>query len=129
MLEGLNTSGIDPNVLSAFDWGNDEDKDGFFAANGSFPILTYQENLLIQAEANLKKATPDPLKALAALNTFRAYLADENKTYIKTGYHALGLMYDAYTLLDFAPGGIANRGTLSANQALLLEILQDLQLL
>lgn len=122
---GLNTAGLDPNVLSDFDWGNDPSENGFFAANEAFPLVTYQENLLIQAEAHLKKPAPDFNSALAALNAYRAYLEDANQTYIRSGYHAFGMEYDPYVAADFAPGGMANPGTLSANQALLLEILED----
>jgi hypothetical protein len=121
---GLNTGGMDPNVLADFDWGNPSDENGFFAANERFPMVTYQENLLIQAEANLKKAAPDFTSALDALNMHRAYLVSAS-TYIKSGYHSLGLKYDPYTAADFAPGGLANIGTLSANESLLLEILEE----
>jgi len=122
---GLNTGGMDPNVLADFDWGNATEENGFFGANESFPLVTYQENLLIQAEAHLKKTAPDFASALAALNEHRAYLASVGDTYIRSGYHSLGLTYEPYTALDFAPGGIANTGTLTANQALLLEILEE----
>jgi len=122
---GLNTSGVDPNVLSDFDWGNDPSENGFFAANEAFPLVTYQENILIQAEAHLKKAAPDFASALAALNEYRAYLQNEDETYIKSGYHSLGLKYEPYTAADFAAVGIANTGAATANGALLLEILEE----
>lgn len=115
----------EPNVLSDFDWGNDPSENGFFAANEAFPLVTYQENLLIQAEAYLKKAAPDFANALNTLNMYREYLGDESQTYIRSGYHALGLKYDAYTPADFAPGGIANAGAPNANAALLMEILEE----
>ncbi len=122
---GLNTGGLDPNVQTDFDWGNDPSEDGFFAANARFPIVTYQENLLIIAEANLKQATPDPDMSLDALNTFRQYLGGESTTYIKSGYWGRGFQYDDYTLADFAAGGIANPGTLTTQQALLTEVLEE----
>ena len=122
---GLNTGGTDPNVLCDFDWGVSNDETGFFGANEKFPIVTYQENLLIIAEANMKKGTPDPVASLAALNIYRAYLSDPSKTYIRSGYHSAGLQYDAYVSSDFNAGGIANPGTLTADEALLREILEE----
>lgn len=123
--EGLNTGGIDPNVLCDFDWGVPTEETGFFGANEKFPIVSYQENMLILAEANMKKPLPDPVAALSALNDYRAYLADPAATYIRSGYHSSGLQYDPYLITDFAPGGIANQGALSANEALLVEILEE----
>jgi hypothetical protein len=120
-----NTGGIDPNVLSDFDWGNDPSENGFFAANERFPIVTYQENLLIIAEANIKQLTPNLNAALDALNTFRQYLGDESSTYIRPGYLSLGFEYEDYSLADFAAGGIANPGSLSAQDALLKEIIEE----
>lgn len=123
--EGLNTGGIDQNVLCDFDWGVDPSETGFFGANERFPMVTYQENLLILAEANIKKVAPDPVAALSALNEYRTYLADPAATYIRSGYLSSGILYDPYTITDFNPGGIANPGALSANEALLLEILEE----
>jgi starch-binding outer membrane protein, SusD/RagB family len=122
---GLNTGGMDPNVLCDFDWGVPADETGFFGANEAFPIVTYQENLLIQAEANMKKATPDITSALAALNAYRAYLANPATTYIRSGYFPKGIKYDPYVIADFSPGGIANPTTLSQQEALLIEILEE----
>lgn len=125
-LEGLNTGGMDQNVQSAADgWVSSSDENGFFAAEEKFPIVTYQENILILAEANMKKSAPDPAASLSALNEYRAYLADPAATYIRVGYHSAGLQYDPYLITDFAPGGIANPGALSANEALLAEILEE----
>ena len=70
-------------------------------------------------------ATTCPTAALAALNNCRAYLANPVATYIRPGYQALGLQYDAYVMADFAVGGIANTSGLSANNALLMEIIEE----
>jgi len=123
---GLNTGGVDPNVLNDFDWGVPINEIGFFGAQEAFPMVTYQENLLIQAEANLKKATPDVTSALAALNTYRGFLADPVTTYIRSGYFSEGLKYDSYLITDFSPGGIASAGaTVSTQESLLIEILEE----
>lgn len=120
--EGLNTGALDPNVLSNYDgWGNDANQDGFFGGAVSFPVVTFEENNLILAEAYAK--TNDNTNALAALNVERAYM--NTGGYINTGYISSGLKYDAYTIADFAPGGIANKGGVAVSQALLTEILTE----
>ncbi|WP_051189454.1 SusD/RagB family nutrient-binding outer membrane lipoprotein [Daejeonella oryzae] len=120
--EGLNTGGLDPNVLCDFDWGVPTEETGFFGANNPFPLITYEENQLIIAETQMK--TGNAANALAALNAFRAYL--NSGGYIRSGYIALGLNYDPYVLSDFSAGGIANAaGLLSQNDALLKEILEE----
>lgn len=120
---GLNTGGLDPNVLSDFDWGTPTAYNGFFAANNSFPLVTFEENQLILAESHLKKASPDATAALAALNAHRAYLA--TGATISSGYLASGYKYDPYVLADFSAGGMQNPGSLSQNAALLKEIIEE----
>jgi len=123
---GLNTGGLDPNVLSNFDgWGNPANQDGFFAGNASFPIVTFEENQLILAEANMKNTTPDAAAALSALNKHRQYMATGG--YIDNGYLPDGYKYDDYDLGDFNPGGIANPAAsgLTQSEALLKEILEE----
>lgn len=83
---------LDPNYSST----------GFFKTNGFFPILTYQNNQLILAEANIKKASPDANAALAALNSVRAYYnaggsVNTGSTVIST----TGAKYLPYVLADF----------------------------
>ena len=48
--------------------------EGFFGPSASFPLVTYSENQLILAEANLKKVPLDNSAALVALNNHRGYL-------------------------------------------------------
>lgn len=105
------TGSLDPNTT-----------DGAFTANAPHPILTYYENQLILAEAQARLGAND--KALSALNTVRAGLA--------TGYingktiSATGRKYDAYTLDDFAPTGLANpTKSASVQTALLYEIISQ----
>jgi len=121
--EGLNTGGLDPNVLVAFDWGNDPSEDGFFGASTSFPLVTYAENNLILAEAQLKGSN-NLIGALAALNVHRLYM--NGGGYINSGYVEEN-SYLPYLLTDFLPGGIENAvgsGQTQA-QALLREILEE----
>jgi len=128
--EGLNTAATyDPNVLCNFDWGTPLRFDGFFGGVTPFPILTFQENQLILAEAYMKQATPSPVDGLAALNSVRAYYNTGAQYGTSTGYvndPDLGQgFYLPYVLTDFAPGGIDNNGTDSQNNALLREILEE----
>lgn len=105
------TGSLDPNTV-----------DGAFTANAPHPILTYYENQLILAEAQARLGVTD--RALAALNAVRAGLA--------TGYingktiSVTGRKYDAYTLDDFSPTGLANPTKLATVQtALLYEIISQ----
>lgn len=124
--EGLMTSDLDPNVLSNFDgWGNPQNQDGFFAGDTWFPLVTFEENQLILAEALIKNNSPDDAAALQALNKHRQYMAAGG--YINTGYLPDGHKYDDYVLADFSSGGMANPASsgLTQEQALLKEILQE----
>lgn len=122
--EELNTGGLDPNVLVDFDWGTPTDENGFFGASTSFPLVTFEENQLILAEAFIKGEN-NVASALNALNAHRAYMNTGGS--ISTGYIANGLLYDAYVISDFDEGGIANPtgSGLSQQNALLTEILKE----
>jgi hypothetical protein len=131
----------EPNVLVDFDWGNDPAADGFFGATTSFPMVTYEENLLIRAEAFAKLGNTG--EALGALNALRTYF--NTGAVVNPGYRPdtpdfsaywglvddeenplpLGLLYEPYVEADFAPGGIANPQGEAAGQALLREILEE----
>lgn len=121
--EGLNTDALEPNVLVDFDWDNPSDENGFFGASTSFPLVTFEENNLIMAEALLK--TNDDPGALVALNAHRQYLNAGG--YINSGYQSMGLKYSDYVMTDFAPGGMVNpvASGQSTKQALLKEILVE----
>ena len=122
---GLNTQGLDPNVLCSVEtfWGVPSSLNGFFGANVSFPLVTFSENQLIIAESQLKQTASDPVAALDALNRVRAYLNTGGT--ISSGYLADGYKYLPYLITDFAIGGIQNKGTLSVSQALLNEIIEE----
>jgi len=131
--KGLNTGyNYDPNVLWSPDWGNNPAYDGFFAATKPFPILTFEENQLILAEASLK-ANPTSMAsqnaALDALNTVREYYNTGAQYGSSTAYVTSskvgGGSYKDYDLTDFGTGGTANPNNLSVDQALLTEILKE----
>lgn len=112
----------DINVLSAADgWVSDESENGFFAAEASFPILTYAENQLILAESLLRLGNAQG--ALDALNAWRTVLSEGYR--ISTAWQEEGLMYEPYDLTDFAPGGMENPDNLATNDALYREIIEE----
>lgn len=95
---------------------------GVFAQNASFALVTYQENLLILAEAAFRTKGFD--QGLIKLNEYRAYL--NTGGYLSTSYKvAANFKYEPYVDSDFAANGIVNKSGLSADQALLKEILLE----
>lgn len=120
--EDIYVGGLELNAISADFDGSGPDDTGFFGSDARFPLVTFEENILILAEAQAK--TGNTTAALNALNQFRAYM-DEGG-YISAGYQAAGLNYNPYLLTDFLPAtGIANKENLPADQALLKEILTE----
>lgn len=105
----INSTGVQPNT-----------EDGFAAQTAPAPLVTYQENLLIMAEAGLRSQGFDA--GLNALNNFRAFM--DAGGYLMN-IDAANLNYDAYTAADFAAGGIENQDGLSPEDALLREILEE----
>lgn len=97
---------------------------GFFSSNTSFPLISFEETMLILAEAYMKQGTPDPAQALSYLNTLRQYYNTgapfKNSAFLKKTYK-----YDDYTMDDFAVGGTANTKREDQNTALLREILEE----
>ena len=97
---------------------------GAFYKTTAFPLATYQENLLLLAEAD---ARLNGLTAgLARLNTYRAYLATGG--YLSSNYAvAANLKYDAYVATDFNAGGLENptATAIAPARALLREILEE----
>lgn len=95
---------------------------GVFAQNASFALVTYQENLLILAEAAFR--TKGFEQGLIKLNEYRAYL--NGGGYLSTTYKvAANFKYEPYVAADFAAGGIVSKTGLSVDQALLKEILLE----
>lgn len=109
------------NILCDFDWGNSPEDNGFFGGNSSFPLITYEENQLIIAEAQIRNS--NFAGSLTALNAFRSYMRGGG--YIGSGYvNGYGLKYDPYVDADFETGGMENFG-LSKNNALLKEVIEE----
>lgn len=121
---GLNFADIsyEPNVLWDPDWGSGEGYDGFFGAETSFPMVTFEENALIRAEALAKSG--DFAGSLASLNDLRAYY--NTGAHVGPGYaDDYDFLYEAYDAADFAPGGMENADGLAPIDALLREVLEE----
>lgn len=112
---GVNTPGkIEPNTSGTA---------GFFAQTASFPLVTYQENILTLAESAIRSGKGFAV-ALDHLNKYRVFLnagGNISSTYLTAGTYK----YDPYTAADFATGGIENVDGVTADNALLREILQE----
>jgi hypothetical protein len=122
LIFGQGAISYEPNVLSNFDgWGNPVNQDGFFGGVTSFPIVTFQENQLILAEAYAKSGSA--VNALASLNALRTYYA--TGAHVNSGYLPMGNNYAQYVYADFAPGGMENADNIAQDQALLREILEE----
>lgn len=94
--------------------------DGFAAKDAFAPMVTFQENLLILAEAGFRTAGFDT--GLEHLNAFRAFMA---KGGYLTNADPAGVKYDEYVAADFESGGMENPDGISPNEALLREILEE----
>lgn len=95
-------------------------EDGFAAQTAPAPLVTYQENLLILAEAGLRSQGFDT--GLEELNDFRAFM--DTGGYLRN-IDLANLNYEAYTSADFDTGGIENPDGLNQADALLREILEE----
>lgn len=113
------TGEIEPNYLSV---ARGDTLNGAIAMNASSPMVSYEENLLILAEAAARK--PDFKTALEHLNGFRSFMNAGG--YIDPTYRTrYALKYEPYAEADFAAGGMNNPGTLDKTRALLEEILEE----
>jgi starch-binding outer membrane protein, SusD/RagB family len=131
---GLNTGAeYDPNVLVDFDWGTPPEYNGFFGATTSFPLVTFEENMLIRAESFAK--LNNFAQALASLNSLRAYFDTGAQFGTSTAYTTEfgqdfdpdlgGGFYKPYVAADFSPGGMENAGGKTPIDALITEILEE----
>ncbi|VXD20757.1 SusD/RagB family nutrient-binding outer membrane lipoprotein [Marinoscillum sp. 108] len=105
----INDVGTQPNTIS-----------GLAAQEASAPMVTYQENLLILAEAGLRSQSFGI--GLSHLNEFRAFMSTGG--YLTSASPA-DILYDPYVSADFDNGGMENPDGLSSENALLREILQE----
>ena len=88
----------------------------------SFPLITYQENVLTLAETSARLGNFD--QALDYLNEYRSFLNDGG--YLDATYQeSFALTYAPYVAADFAAGGLENADGLSADEALLREIVEE----
>jgi hypothetical protein len=112
----------DLNVFCDFDgWVASADDNGFFGGSTSFPLVTYQENILTLTEAYSR--SNDFVNSLQTLNAYRAYL--NGGGYLGFGYQTNFIhTYDAYTDADFELNGIENIGG-TKDESLLQEIIEE----
>jgi hypothetical protein len=104
-----------------FDGNSANNNKGIAAPNRALVLVGYEENLLILAEAAVR--TGKMAEGLGHLNTLRAHLA-AGKAFQKLNA-ADELVYDAYTLDDFAAGGMENADNIDPTKALLREIIEE----
>ncbi|MFP4293966.1 MAG: SusD/RagB family nutrient-binding outer membrane lipoprotein [Cyclobacteriaceae bacterium] len=118
--EAINTPDrIEPNTLSLV---LGDALNGYFAQDASFPLITYQENILTLAETAVRNG--NFAEGLAHLNEYRAFL--NTGGYIDPTYQeAFTLAYEPFEATDFESGGIENPDGLSASDALLREIIEE----
>ncbi|WP_047417526.1 SusD/RagB family nutrient-binding outer membrane lipoprotein [Cellulophaga sp. Hel_I_12] len=90
------------------------------AGNATMPLVTYEENLMILAETGFRTVNFD--EGLTQLNRLRTYLSSATAF---AGDAGLTSLYAAYDVTDFAPGGIENTDNITADKALLREILEE----
>ena len=86
------------------------------------PMVTYFENQLIKAEAAAR--TTGFSSGLSHLNDYRAWLTSGGRLNA-TFNDSASILYEAYVDADFASGGMENPDGISAETALLREIIQE----
>jgi hypothetical protein len=95
---------------------------GVARKDAPMPLVTYEENLLILAEAGLRVS--GFTEGLTQLNKLRAVL--RNNLGLSAAPPTGGtILYLDYLAADFAPAGIENPGTLTPENALMKEIIEE----
>lgn len=84
-------------------------------------LVTYQENLLTLAEAGAR--TSGFATGLGHLNELRAYL--NTGDFLNANFSGEAFNYEAYEAADFDAGGMENADGISADRALLREIIEE----
>ncbi|MFH6768849.1 SusD/RagB family nutrient-binding outer membrane lipoprotein [Gaetbulibacter aquiaggeris] len=102
----LDQSGINANRLSA--------------QKATMPMVTYEENLLILAEAGARSVSFN--EGLTRLNALRAYLSSASAF---AGDPGLTKLYAPYVSADFDSGGMENLDGKTSDKALLREIIEE----
>ncbi|WP_339895015.1 SusD/RagB family nutrient-binding outer membrane lipoprotein [uncultured Algibacter sp.] len=85
------------------------------------PMITYQENLLILAEAGAR--TQSFTIGLGHLNELRNFL--NTGAFLNSNFSSEPYTYDAYIASDFDAGGIENMDGINPDRALLREIIEE----
>ena len=86
------------------------------------PMVTYFENQLIKAEASAR--TEGFSSGLSHLNDYRSWLASGGR--LNAAFNdSASMMYEAYDASDFDSGGMENSDGVSAETALLREIIEE----
>ncbi|AEM69589.1 hypothetical protein Murru_0538 [Allomuricauda ruestringensis DSM 13258] len=105
----VNSTGIQPNTSN-----------GFAAQDAPAPLVTYEENLLILAEAGLRINGFGA--GLSNLNDYRAFM---NIGGYLRNVDPSQVVYEPYVAADFEAGGMENVDNISPENALLREILEE----
>lgn len=84
-------------------------------------IISFEENHLILAEAGARTAGFDT--GLQHLNEFRAWLNSGGR--LNENFSGMPFNYEAYEAADFAAGGMENLDGITADRALLREIIEE----
>lgn len=119
LVNGGITGDIEPNTLSL---GRGDLFTGIIGMETSEQMVTFQENLLILAEAAARTKSFEA--ALTHLNQFRSFM--NSGGYIHPTYATTHiLLYAPYDAADFEHGGVENPDGIDNTQALLREILEE----
>lgn len=94
---------------------------GVAAQTAPMPLVLYEENLLILAEAAARTVSFD--EGLVHLNAIRNFL--NSGTAFPLIEDSDSLLYEAYEAADFEPGGLENTGNIDPTRALLREIIEE----
>jgi hypothetical protein len=90
------------------------------AQKATTPLVTFEENMLILAEAGFR--TAGFTGGLTRLNALRTHLAMGTSF---AGDPILPILYTNYVATDCNAGGVENLGGINANRALLREIMEE----
>lgn len=118
------TGGYELAYFNGFDWGTATD--GIFG--GDFPLVTYGEMLLIQAEYEAR--TNGLTAGVTAYNTYRQ-LVNTGYGFVEADYYGLtfgsSFFFDDFVDVDFNPGGLEDPSSTAATpvEALLREIYEE----
>lgn len=96
---------------------------GFMSVDAAFPLVTFQENKLTQAEMAIRAGSF--INALAYLNEHRAFLNTGGGYINSVTASNFTYKYLPYEEKDFDAGGIENADKIAKNDALLREILEE----